>query len=97
LENSRWAEPTALEHDEQVARWIELTEAKQIDADRLSASRTGQKGIVKSVADEIGVNPKDAQRAKKVASLSPEAKDAVWATGLDTKPHRAVQGRKRGA
>lgn len=82
-ENLHRAELTALERDEQVARWVELTELKQIEADKLSASRPGQKGVPASVADELGVNRKAAQRAVRVASLTDEAKEAAREVGLD--------------
>lgn len=82
-ENLHRAELTALERDEQVARWIELTERKLIVSDRLSETRGGRPGVSSAAASELGVNAKDAQRAVKVAALSPEAKDAARAAGLE--------------
>lgn len=80
-ENLHRAELTALERDEQVARWIELSAAR-IDTDRVN-SKPGPKGKVRDAAKEIGVNREDARRAVKVAKLSDEAKAVAKEVGLD--------------
>jgi ParB/RepB/Spo0J family partition protein len=82
-ENLHRNELTALERDEQIAEWIELTERKQVVTDKLSETREGRPGVPKSVVTELGIHEKDAQRAVKVAGLSPEAKDEARTLGVD--------------
>ncbi|WP_256807779.1 hypothetical protein [Bradyrhizobium sp. Bra64] len=74
---------TALERDEQIARWVELLSAKGV-SDKLSETkREGRPGAAASVARITGVNERNLQRAVKVASLSDEAKEAAKEVGLD--------------
>jgi ParB/RepB/Spo0J family partition protein len=85
-ENLHRAELTKLQHDEQVALWIKLTDEKQ-KADA-SGVRTHQKagqqsGGINAAAREIGVKKTAAHEAIKVASLSDEAKAAAAKHGLD--------------
>lgn len=78
-ENLHRAGLTALERDEEVARWIELTEAKPISsqvATKFSARGRPESGI-NAAARELGIDKDDAHRAVKVASLSDEAKQAA--------------------
>jgi ParB family chromosome partitioning protein len=87
-ENLHRAELTALERDTQVARWIELTTAKQIDAGNASQLATHKKrgqqpGGVNAASRELGISKDDAHRAIKVASLSDEAKHAARDAGID--------------
>lgn len=79
-----------LQRDEQLARWIELTEKTAVSAQtapKLSArgrsSEGRPEGGINAASRELGVERTDAQRAIKVASLSEEAKDAARETGLD--------------
>jgi ParB family chromosome partitioning protein len=75
-----------LQRDEQLARWIELTEQRiQSDAAQSAPHRKAgqQPGGINEASRELGVERTDAQRAIKVASLSEEAKDAARKTGLD--------------
>lgn len=80
-ENLHRAELTALERDEQVARWVELNKLRQTD--EVSIGGRGKTGGTSAAAREIGVSEPDARRAVKVASLSDEAKSAARETGLD--------------
>ena len=89
-ENLHRAELTVLERDTQVARWIELRTAKQIEADNASQvathkhkKRGQQPGGVNAASRELGISKDDAHRAIKVASLSDEAKQAARDAGLD--------------
>lgn len=90
-ENLHRAELTALERDEQLARWIELTtvkseipdgDAKPVQVAHVSGGR-GNKGGISAASRELGIERTDAVRAVKVASLSPEAKAAAKEAGLD--------------
>jgi ParB/RepB/Spo0J family partition protein len=80
-ENLHRAELTKLQHDEQVAEWIRLTDS---NAAQLAPHKKGQQpGGINAAARELGVERTDAQRAVKVDSLSPEAKAAAVKYELD--------------
>lgn len=90
-ENLHRAELTALERDEQIARWIELTQAKIISAQ--VAQKFDTKNIprgpgrpesgLSAAARDIGVDRDSAMRAKKVASIADDAKEAARQHNLD--------------
>ena len=82
-ENLHRSELTALERATQIARWAELTAAKVGQVDPPSGgAQPAEKGIRK-VARELNLERKDVERAVKVASISPEAKQAAHVAGLD--------------
>lgn len=67
------AELTALERSEQIAEWVELTgEVIGQLAQKPSGGRP--EGGISAASRELGIDRTEAQRAVKVASLSPEAK-----------------------
>ena len=92
-ENLHRAELTVLQRDEQIARWIELTNpfrwpnprdpersvSRQVDAKSVGRPEGG----TRAASRELGISEPDARRALKVASLSPEAKTAAVEAGLD--------------
>lgn len=88
-ENLHRAELTALERDEHVAKWVELTEARQsaqfapIETKRPDGKGHRKEGGINAAARELGVERTATQRAVKVASLSDEAKQVARDTGLD--------------
>lgn len=88
-ENLHRADLSALERDEQVARWIELQEQHQlpqavaIESRREDGKGHRKEGGVRAAAREIGVDREDARRATKVAAITPEAKQAARDAGLD--------------
>lgn len=83
------ADLTALERDQQVARWIELTDSKPASADVVlrqpDAKPKGGRpeGGTRAAARELGLAEADARRAIKVAGLSDEAKETARQAGLD--------------
>ncbi|WP_442880600.1 ParB/RepB/Spo0J family partition protein [Aurantimonas sp. C2-5-R2] len=87
-ENLHRSELTALQRDEQVARWIELTSARRSLAEgdvlsRQADAKPGRpEGGVRAASRELGLSEADARRAVKVASLSGEAKQAAADAGL---------------
>jgi len=83
-ENLHRAELTVLERDTQIARWIDLTEAKarQDDEPLPGGKQPKEKGQSKA-ARKLGISEPDARRAAKVGSISPEAKQAARDAGLD--------------
>jgi ParB/RepB/Spo0J family partition protein len=79
-ENLDRAELTHLQRDEQLAEWIRLTETIPAqNAPKLGRPESG----INAASRDLGVERTDAQRAVKVASLSPEAKAAAVEHGLD--------------
>jgi len=83
-ENLHRVELTKLQHDEQVAEWIRLTDEKLSQLAKVLPRGRGQpEGGTNAAAKEIGVGKDEAYRAVKVASLSPEAKAAAIEHGLD--------------
>lgn len=82
-ENLHRAELTALERDEQVARWVVLTE-QRVSAQSAPKPLGGRpEGGVRAASRELGLAKDDARRATKVASLSEQAKVTAREVGLD--------------
>lgn len=82
-ENLHRAELTALERDEQVARWVALTEQKVISGQPAQKTRGRPEGGVSAATRSLGIERTDARRASKVASLSEQAKATAREVGLD--------------
>jgi ParB-like chromosome segregation protein Spo0J len=83
-ENLYRAELTKLQHDEQVAMWIRLTNEKEVSAQVAPKPKGGRPaGGVRAAARDLGIDRDAASRAIKVASLSDEAKEAAREHGLD--------------
>ena len=89
-ENLDRADLTALEHDEHVAEWERLTEAKGVlgqSAPKLSTrGRAGEgrpESGVRAAVRVLGLERTEVRRAIKVDGLSPEAKQAAREVGLD--------------
>ncbi len=71
------AELTALERDEQVAKWIELN-AERVSLQIATKPQGGRpESGVRAASRELGIESTDTHRAVKVASLSNEAKEAA--------------------
>ena len=91
-ENLHRVELTPFEHDEQVAEWVRLMDAdRAIPGQNVQKSRRGRgKGGVSEAARQLPVKGKtheakrkNVQRAAKVDSIFPEAKEAAKKAGLD--------------
>ena len=82
-ENLHRSELTTLERAAQIARWAELTAAKVGQADPPSGGAQPAEKGVRKVARELNLERKDVERAVKVASISPEAKQTARDVGLD--------------
>lgn len=82
-ENLHRAELTTLERDEQIARWISLTDKKVLSQPATKPQGGRPEGGIRAAARELGVDKDDAHRAMKVAALSEEAKAAARDAGLD--------------
>lgn len=81
-ENLHRSELTALERDQHIAKWLELSEAKRQSVQIAPKGHRGRSGI-NEASRQLGIEATDAKRAVKVASLTEEAKNAARATGLD--------------
>lgn len=82
-ENLHRAELTVLERDEHIAEWVRLAGVcKGAQVAPPGGAQPNDKGI-KAASRELGIERTAAQRATKVAGLSPEAKAAAKETGLD--------------
>ncbi len=67
-ENLHRAELTQLQRDEQIARWMELTDAKRVSAQLVQKPQGGRpEGGVSAASRDLGIERMDAQRAVKVA------------------------------
>lgn len=83
-ENLHRSDLTALERSEQAAEWVRLADqqaiSRQVDE---KIGRGRPEGGRARAAREIGITEPEARRAEKVDALSPEAKAAAVAFGLD--------------
>ncbi len=87
-ENLHRSELTQLERSEQIARWVELSEAHSaqvapIESKRIDGRGHRSEGGVNAASRELGIERTDAQRSVKVASISERAKEAARQAGLD--------------
>ena len=80
-ENLHRSDLTALERSEHIAEWIRLSDKLAQTVPVLGGR--GNEGGVRAAARGLGVERMDANRSVKVASLSPEAKEAAREVGLD--------------
>lgn len=82
-ENLHRAELTALERDQHIAKWVELSDCKLAQSAQVSRGGRGKRGGLSEATRGLGVDRTDAQRAIKVASLSEDAKAEAVKAGLD--------------
>ena len=84
-ENLHRAELTIQERAAHVAEWIRLTEAKDKppQVGEVSSGGRGNKGGVSAAIKELGISKGAADRAIKIDSIAPEAKEAAKKAGLD--------------
>jgi ParB family transcriptional regulator, chromosome partitioning protein len=93
-ENLHRAELSAVERAEHIAEWIRLTEKidnaklQSFQVETIESKRPDGRGHrsesgVNKAARDLGISKGDAHRAVKIASLTPEAKEAAVEVGLD--------------
>lgn len=82
-ENLHRSELTVLERDQHVAKWIELAGEKVLTQPASKPEGGRPESGTRKASRELGIELTDAQRALKVASLTPEAKEAAKEVGLD--------------
>ena len=76
------APPVTADRSEHIAEWVRLTEAKVAGATCAGHDATGRKrsaqqqpGGINAAVRELGIDRSEAQRAVKIASIAPEAKE----------------------
>jgi ParB/RepB/Spo0J family partition protein len=91
-ENLHRAELTVQERADHIAEWVRLTEDKEADAAQSAphqARKAGQQpGGINAAVRGLGIERTEAQRAVKIASITPEARVAADAAGLMTQTAR---------
>lgn len=78
------------ERADHIAEWVRLTAEKEKPAQvapglSSKAGHQRQQGGINAAVRDLGIDRTEAQRAVKIASLAPEAKEAARATSLDDK------------
>lgn len=88
-ENLHRAELTVQERAEHIAEWVRLTEGKAAGATCAGSLPDGRKAGpqhqargINAATRELGIERTEAQRAVKIASMAPEAKQAAQDAGL---------------
>ena len=83
-ENLHRADLTKLQRAELVKKWAELIkqQAKAVQVAQPGGHQPDDKGVSKA-AKQLGVSRDEVRRSKKIASISPAAKTAAKAAGLD--------------
>lgn len=106
-ENLHRQDLTALERDEQLARWLELQEQK-LAKFHSSQNETNEKGGrtdgrggrreggIRRAARDLGIDKSDASRAIRVAGLSESAKQVARETGMDGNRSVLIEARAKG-
>ena len=80
-ENLHRADLTTLERSEHIAEWVSLSD-KLAQVAPVSKGGRGNEGGIRAAARELGIDRDQANRAVKVASIAPEAKQAAIEAGL---------------
>ncbi len=89
-ENLHRAELTAQERADHIAEWVRLTGEKLSGAGcatKPGAGR-GSEGGLRAASRDLGIDRTEAQRAVKIAGITPEAREAADAAGLTTQSAR---------
>jgi N6-adenosine-specific RNA methylase IME4 len=82
-ENLHRAELTVVERAEHIAEWIRLTKEQSAQVAPKGPIGHRPQGGSNAAVRELGIDRTEAQRSVKIASITPEAKDAAHEAGLD--------------
>jgi ParB/RepB/Spo0J family partition protein len=83
-ENLHRAELTKLERAEQIEEWRELVL-------KVSTPEQPREAGIRKTADELGIDPAAVVHARKIASITPEAKEAAQEAGIDDNQSKLLQ------
>ncbi len=81
-ENLHRTELTAFQRAEQIEEWRKLTAEKVAQVGPPLGGGQPKEGGVRKTAEALGVSRQEVQRASKIASIAPAAKEAVRSAGL---------------
>jgi len=79
-ENLHRAELTAQERADQIDEWRELAKVRK---DSSPLGRQPKESGIREASRELGIDPKAIRNAAKIASITPEAKEAAREAGID--------------
>lgn len=82
-ENLHRAELTVLQRDTEIARWVELVEMKVSQVGTPIGGKQPNESGIRKAAHELNIPKSNVHRAVKVSRLTPEARAAAKAEGLD--------------
>ncbi|UWL59247.1 hypothetical protein NIK97_06745 [Brucella pseudintermedia] len=95
-ENLHRREITALERAELQARWVEITaKDKPGELRPVSKGGRGNKGGLSKASTDLGLPRSTLQQSVRIASLSPAAKEAAKASGLDDNQSALLKAAKK--
>ena len=97
-ENLFRTELTVVQRAQQIAEWVQLSEAREKEVSRqVAAKPTGGRpeGGVRAAARELGIEEREARRAVKIAALSDEVKQAAVDHGLDDNQSALLEAAKQ--
>lgn len=81
-ENLHRAELTVQERADQVAEWSDLVSQKEV-LRQVGAKGGRPEGGTRKAARDLNMTEQEVRRAKKIASITPEAKEAAHEAGID--------------
>ena len=87
-ENLHRAELSVQERADHIAEWVRLTAEKEVSAQSAPKLPGRPQGGINAAVRELGIDRTEAQRAVKIASITPEAREAADAAGLMTQTAR---------
>jgi len=87
-ENLHRAELTVQERSEQIAEWVELAKVTQlVSPSNVQPKESGKRAAART----LGVSQPEVQRAVKIASITPEAKQAAREAGIDDNQSKLLE------
>jgi ParB-like chromosome segregation protein Spo0J len=90
-ENLHRAELTVQQRAEHIAEWIKLSDG-EVSGQVVQKPQGGRpEGGISAASRELGIERKEAERAVKIASIVPEAKQAAKEAGLDDNQSKLLQ------
>ena len=82
-ENLHRAELSVGERSDQIAEWVRLTTDKPDQVEQVSKGGRGKESGVAKASRDLGIDRSEVNRSVRIASITPEAREAARAVGLD--------------